>query len=471
MFFCRFQVPWTTVKIITRLSGYSVSKFQDLSTLIEQIVKAEEADRVTALNDSIEFGLESGSIALILEAFPIEERVRLWRALPLELHIDVLTEMRAEVRLSIIDALSEVELKLTLAKLDNLSLIEWADSLPEEFINEALELIEKDELELYDQANEYEDEELGRWAERKIITLPFNITVDKARRLMERYSYDTPQQVYLINRKKQFRGAVNYYEILRSESDTRLKALAIENVTTLDSKMELPEAVEALEHSSLPALPVTDADQTLIGEVDWQFALSTQREIYEARLMAGTGMDEGDDLFAPVLKSSQKRGVWLGINLLTAILASVTIGMFEDVITQVVALAVLMPIVASMGGIAGSQTLTLMVRAMALNQITPGNRFALLKNELGIGSLNGLLWALIIGGLAGLWFQSPILGGTIALAIIVNIITAALFGVLIPIALDKLDLDPALAGSVILTTVTDVVGFFAFLGTASLVML
>ncbi|YCO01747.1 magnesium transporter [Vibrio sp. VNB-15] len=448
-----------------------MSKFQDLSTLIEQIVQADEAEQVTALNDSIEFGLEPGAVALILEAFPIDDRVRLWRALPMELHIDVLTEMRADVRLSIIEALSEVELKLTLAKLDNLSLIEWADSLPEEFINEALELIEKDELDLYDQANEYEDEELGRWAERKIITLPFNITVGKARRLMERYSYDTPQQVYLINRKKQFRGAVNYYEILRSEADVRLKTLAIDSVTVLDSKMELPEAVEALEHSPLPALPVTDADQTLIGEVDWQFALSTQREIYEARLMAGTGMDEGDDLFAPVIKSSQKRGVWLGINLLTAILASVTIGLFEDVISQVVALAVLMPIVASMGGIAGSQTLTLMIRAMALNQITPGNRFALLKNELGIGSLNGLLWALIIGGLAGLWFQSTVLGGTIALAIIVNIITAALFGVLIPIVLDKLKLDPALAGSVILTTVTDVVGFFAFLGTASLVML
>ncbi|MDW2041509.1 magnesium transporter, partial [Vibrio sp. 2130-1] len=211
------------------------------------------------------------------------------------------------------------------------------------------------------------------------------ITVGTAKQLMERYSYDTPQQVYLINRNKQFRGAVNYYEILRSDSGVRLKTLEIETVTVLDSKMTLPEAVEALEHSALPALPVTDADQTLIGEVDWQFALSTQREIYEARLMAGTGMDEGDDLFAPVLKSSQKRGVWLGINLLTAILASVTIGLFEDVIAQVVALAVLMPIVASMGGIAGSQTLTLMVRAMALNQITPGNRFKLLKNELGIG--------------------------------------------------------------------------------------
>ncbi len=163
--------------------------------------------------------------------------------------------------------------------------------------------------------------------------------------------------------------------------------------------------------------------------------------------------------------------MWLGINLLTAILASITIGLFENVISQVVALAVLMPIVASMGGIAGSQTLTLMVRAMALNQITVGNRFALLKNELGIGSINGLVWALIIGGMAALWFQELVIGATLALAIVVNIITAALFGVLIPIILDKFKLDPALAGSVILTTVTDVVGFFAFLGTASLVML
>ncbi|WCP69035.1 magnesium transporter [Vibrio tubiashii] len=448
-----------------------MSQFQDLSVLIEQIAQAEESEQVAILNDLIEGGLESGSVALILEAFPIEERVTLWRGLPLELHIEVLTEARAEVRHSIIDELSETELKLTLAKLDNLSLIEWADSLPDEIINEALQLIEKDELELYDQANEYEDDELGRWAERKVVTLPFNISVEKAKILMERYSYDAPQHIYLINKRKQFRGLVSYIDLLRAEPNERLKNISIENVLTLNAKLTLAESIEALEHSSLSAMPVTDDKQILVGEVDWHFALTTQREIYETRLMAGTGMDEGDDLFAPVLKSSQKRGVWLGINLMTAILASVTIGLFEDVIAQVVALAVLMPIVASMGGIAGSQTLTLMIRAMALNQITSGNRWALLKNEIGIGSINGLLWALIIGGLAGLWFQSTILGATIALAIVVNIITAALFGVLIPIILDKLKLDPALAGSVILTTVTDVVGFFAFLGTASLVML
>lgn len=448
-----------------------MSQFQDLSVLIEQIAQAEEREQVSILNDLIEVGLESGSVALILEAFPIDDRVTLWRGLPLELHIEVLTEARAEVRHSIIDELSETELKLTLAKLDNLSLIEWADSLPDEIINEALQLIEKDELELYDQANEYEDDELGRWAERKVVTLPFNISVEKAKILMERYSYDAPQHIYLINKRKQFRGLVSYIDLLRAEPNERLKNISIENVLTLNAKLTLAESIEALEHSSLSAMPVTDDKQILVGEVDWHFALTTQREIYETRLMAGTGMDEGDDLFAPVLKSSQKRGVWLGINLMTAILASVTIGLFEDVIAQVVALAVLMPIVASMGGIAGSQTLTLMIRAMALNQITSGNRWALLKNEIGIGSINGLLWAIIIGGLAGLWFQSTILGATIALAIVVNIITAALFGVLIPIILDKLKLDPALAGSVILTTVTDVVGFFAFLGTASLVML
>ncbi|UUM32080.1 magnesium transporter [Vibrio japonicus] len=448
-----------------------MSEFQELSHQIQTIARADDEQQNQILNDYIEEGLETGSIALILEAFPIDDRVRLWRGLPLELHIDVLTDARADVRNSIIAALSDTELKITLAKLDNLSLIEWADSLPDEIINEALQLIEKDELELYDQAKEYDDDELGRWAERKIVTLPFNISVERAKALMERYSYDAPQQIYLINKRKQFRGIVSYIDLLRAEASERLKNLSSDNVVTLNAKLTLAESIEALEHSSTSTMPVIDDEQLLIGEVDWQFALSTQREIYESRLMAGTGMDEGDDLFAPVIKSSQKRGVWLGINLMTAILASITIGLFEDVIAQVVALAVLMPIVASMGGIAGSQTLTLMVRAMALNQITVGNRWALLKNEIGIGSINGLLWAVIIGALAGLWFQSMILGATIALAIVVNIITAAMFGVLIPIALDKLKLDPALAGSVILTTVTDVVGFFAFLGTASLVML
>ncbi len=143
---------------------------------------------------------------------------------------------------------------------------------------------------------------------------------------------------------------VDYSDVLKSDPKTRIKQLVLEHVTTLSAKLTLAESVEAMERSSFSALPILDERKLLVGEIDWKFALSTQREIYETRLMAGTGMDEGDDLFAPVLKSSQKRGVWLGINLLTAILASVTIGLFENVISQVVALAILMPIVGSMGG-------------------------------------------------------------------------------------------------------------------------
>lgn len=449
-----------------------MSEYQDLSQQIEALAKAEnDEQQVSLLGEMVENGLDEGPLALILEAFPVDDRVRLWRSLPLELHIDVLTEMRADVRVSIIKALSEVELKLTLAKLDNLSLIEWEDSLPDDIVTEALRLISRDELELYDQANEFNDDEIGHWADRKLYTLPFSISVNRAKILLDKYHLESPQYIYLINKAKKFRGLVAFSDILLAESTTQLKALKKEDLVLINAHQSLSDAVEALEHAVLPIVPVVSDDDTLIGEIDWHFALGTQREIYESRLMAGTGMDEGDDLFAPVVRSSKRRGVWLGINLLTAILASMTIGLFENVISQVVALAVLMPIVASMGGIAGSQTLTLMVRAMALNQVTTGNRFALLKNELGIGSINGVVWALIIGGVAGLWFQSTLIGCTISLAIVVNIITAALFGVLIPIILDKFKLDPALAGSVILTTVTDVVGFFAFLGTASLVML
>ncbi|MCG6266031.1 magnesium transporter [Vibrio furnissii] len=449
-----------------------MSEYQDLSQQIEALAKAENDDQqVSLLGEMVENGLDEGPLALILEAFPVDDRVRLWRSLPLELHIDVLTEMRADVRVSIIKALSEVELKLTLAKLDNLSLIEWEDSLPDDIVTEALRLISRDELELYDQANEFNDDEIGHWADRKLYTLPFSISVNRAKILLDKYHLESPQYIYLINKAKKFRGLVAFSDILLAEGTTQLKALKKEDLVLINAHQSLSDAVEALEHAVLPIVPVVSDDDTLIGEIDWHFALGTQREIYESRLMAGTGMDEGDDLFAPVVRSSKRRGVWLGINLLTAILASMTIGLFENVISQVVALAVLMPIVASMGGIAGSQTLTLMVRAMALNQVTTGNRFALLKNELGIGSINGVVWALIIGGVAGLWFQSTLIGCTISLAIVVNIITAALFGVLIPIILDKFKLDPALAGSVILTTVTDVVGFFAFLGTASLVML
>jgi len=188
-------------------------------------------------------------------------------------------------------------------------------------------------------------------------------------------------------------------------------------------------------------------------------------------MLAQAGLSEDEDLFSPIIKSSLRRATWLGINLLTAFLASWAIGLFEATLQQVVALAVLMPIVASMGGIAGSQTLTLIIRGIALGQISRGNLGPLMIKELWVGGLNGVFWSAVIGGIAYVWFSDVMIGVVIAVAIALNILAAAVSGVLIPVILDKFKIDPALSGSVILTTVTDVVGFVTFLGLGTLLLL
>lgn len=443
----------------------------DLSELIERISAADTDEQRQLFNEQEIQQLDPGSIATLLEALPLHERMELWRQLPLNSHVDVLTAMRADTRDWVIHSLSEAELNLVLAKLDNLSLIEWADSLPDEIIEKAMSLLSKDDLELFDRANQYSDDEIGRYANPKVMSLPQGISAKRALVLLERHGYSYPAPIYVVNHSKKFVGGVNYQQLREAEPMAKLSTLADRSFPVVEDDASLTEAVEAIEHSQRFSLPIVDKQDQLIGEIDLHLALELMRESYESTLMANAGMSEEDDLFAPIAKSARKRAVWLGINLLTAILASVTISLFEDVIAEVVALAVLMPIVASMGGIAGSQTLTLMIRGMALNQVTAGNRWSLLRNECGIGFLNGVLWAVLIGLLAGIWFQSFLIGVIIAVGIVVNIITAALFGVLIPVALDKFKLDPALAGSVVLTTVTDVVGFFAFLGTAKLLLL
>jgi len=251
-----------------------------------------------------------------------------------------------------------------------------------------------------------------------------------------------------------------------------------------------------VQRSGLASLPVVDENNKLLGRLDVSSASELVNEFYERQVMSSAGMDEDEDLFSPVAKSAKNRALWLGINLLTAFMASWFIGLFEGTLQQVVALAVLMPVVASMGGIAGSQTLTLIVRGLALGQVTPANLRALMVKELKVGGVNGVIWAvtpanlralmvkelkvggvngviwaLVIGVVAYFWFTDAMLGVVICLAILFNIVAAALAGVFVPVILDKLKIDPALSGSVILTTVTDIVGFVAFLGLGTLFLL
>ena len=221
----------------------------------------------------------------------------------------------------------------------------------------------------------------------------------------------------------------------------------------------------------LLSLPVVDDERYLLGRIVAEDVMDVLQEETERAMLANTGLDEEEDLFAPILPAARGRALWLGINLLTAFLASWVIGLFEATIDKIVALAVLMPIVASMGGIAGSQTLSLTIRGLALGQIAGSNTPWLLKKEVSIGLLNGVLWALVVGAVAAFWFGDAGIGTVIGAALVINMLGAGFAGLLVPLVLKRMKIDPALSGAVILTTVTDVVGFMSFLGLATLFLL
>ncbi len=285
---------------------------------------------------------------------------------------------------------------------------------------------------------------------------------------------DIPQHcdsIFLVNRSGQFSALVKVSHLFNAQDHVSLFDLSEESVTTIQGADDTMNASLLVQRSGLASLPVVDENNKLLGRLDVTSASELVNEFYERQVMASAGMDEDEDLFSPVAKSAKNRALWLGINLLTAFLASWFIGLFEGTLQQVVALAVLMPVVASMGGIAGSQTLTLIVRGLALGQVTPANLRALMVKELKVGGVNGVIWALVIGVVAYFWFTDAMLGLVICLAILFNIVAAAVAGVFVPVILDKLKIDPALSGSVILTTVTDIVGFVAFLGLGTLFLL
>ncbi|MCL2915895.1 magnesium transporter [Shewanella corallii] len=442
----------------------------EVGQVVEQLTGAEGEQQAVVFDEILE-AAEPGTIALLLEALPLDERHERWLQVSEDEQLAVLDDMRAEPRIDMLKHMSDVQVDSILSQLTAEQLIDWSDSLPDELTDRALALMHERQRQQYARFDLYSENEIGRYVDHQVLVLSPHASVSQAQKFIRRIELDCNDTLFLTDDDDVLVGCVSHQDIRRADPSLQLKELMADDARSIRADTSLFDASEAMEHSEQLELAVIDADDRLLGRITLRSATWLMREHYEAQLMATAGLDETHDLFAPIIKGASQRAVWLGINLLTAFLASATIGLFEDVLTQVVALAVLMPIVASMGGIAGSQSLTLMIRAMATGQISSGNMWALLKNELGIGSLNGVLWAGVIGLVAGWWFTSPEIGVVIACAILINMLVAAASGVLIPVILQKLDQDAALSGSVILTTVTDVVGFLTFLGLATLLFL
>lgn len=444
---------------------------EQLPDLIEEVISHSELSDSGIGLTSIIAQADEDEMALLLESLPIEERLSLWQTVPDHKKLDILIAMRGDPREVLVHATEPEQWDKLFVDIDAEDLLELADSLPEELVERAYTAMDRVQRQYFTEANQYPEDQVGHWITHDFLVLPLNARVREGIRLIRREMPRHTDTIFLVNRSGQFSEAVPISKLYALPEHVPLVDVALDDFPVINATDEGQKAAKDVQFSNYAALPVVDENKKLLGRIDVTIAAELSEEYYERQLMAGAGMDENEDLFSPVRRSAKARAIWLGINLLTAFLASAFIGMFEATLQQVVALAVLMPVVASMGGIAGSQTLTLIIRGLALKQVTSANMMVLLIKELKVGGLNGVIWALVIGVVSYAWFGDSLLGTVIAIAIFLNIVAAAFAGVFVPVILDKLKIDPALSGSVILTTVTDIVGFVAFLGLGTLFLM
>ena len=282
---------------------------------------------------------------------------------------------------------------------------------------------------------------------------------------------DGTDSLFVVNRRNEYLGSLFLSRLLTGDEDALVASVMSTEGMPIPAEMPATQVVWEFEDRDLLSAPVIDTEQRLVGRITADDVVDVIRDEAEHSLRSAAGLDEEDDLFAPVLRSSSRRALWLGINLLTAFLAASVVDVFQATIDKVVLLAVLMPVVPSMGGVAGTQSLTIITRAMALGQIDRNNARGILRKELAVGLMNGAGWALVVAVATYLWFGDWQLGSVIAAALVINLFVAALAGFAIPLMLKRLNIDPALAGGVVLTTVTDVVGYMAFLGLGAIVLL
>jgi magnesium transporter len=417
--------------------------------------------------------LTPGEIARVLESLPPQKRLLVWNLVDPEDDGEVLVHVADEVRDGLLAAMDREELVSALNTLEVDDLADLIDDLPQQLIEEVLRGMDRDHRDRLEQVLSYPEDSAGRLMNTDVVTVRADVAVDVVLRFL-RMRGSIPEHtdhLFVVNRSGRYIGRVALTALLTADPDRTIAEIVDDSQAPIRASDTLERVAEEFENKRYVSAPVVDSDNRLVGRITVDDVIDLVRERAEHNMLSMAGLNEEEDMFAPVAAASRRRAIWLGINLLTAFLAAWVIGHFQETLAQVVALAVLMPVVASMGGIAGTQTLTLIVRGLALGQVSWNNARDLLVRELAIGAVNGLLWAFVIALVAWLWFSDWQIAAVIAAAIIINLLAAALSGVVIPLLLKRIAIDPALAGGVVLTTVTDVIGFLAFLGLGTVFLL
>jgi magnesium transporter len=382
----------------------------------------------------------------------------------------VLTFLHEEICAALAQDLDPDDLAASVQYLELDDLVDLIQSLPSETGARLLAATGGSRRQQLEALLSYPEDSAGGLMNADPIEVRADVRVSTVRRYLRLLDELPPQtdMLMVVNRDGRYQGGLRLSSLVTADTHERVSDLMATDVVGIPVDMPAAEVAQLFEDLDLLSAPVVDADQRLVGRITVDDVVDRIREEADRSVMQMAGLNQEADMFGPVLAGSRSRAVWLGINLVTALMAAAVISRFEATLEQLVALAVLMPIVASMGGIAGSQTLTLVIRGLALGQIQRGNLRLMFSREMGISAINGVLWAVVIGLLVFAWFGSAMLGGIIGAAILINLLCAAAAGLGIPLLLHRLGIDPALAGGVILTTVTDVMGFFAFLGLATL---
>ncbi len=417
--------------------------------------------------------MHPAEIAHLLESMPPDQRQIIWHYVPSEYEGEILTNLNEEVRAALISQMETEQLVAATESLDTDELADILPDLPDVVIQEVLQSMDEQDRHRLESVLSYPEDTAGGLMNTDPVTVRPNVTLDVVLRYLRRRGEipETTDNLFVVDRENHYLGLLPLAALLTHDPDELVADVMETEIDPIPADMPAREVANRFEQLNLISAPVVDEHNKLLGRITIDDVVDVIRDEAEHNLMSMAGMSEEEDMFAPVMISARRRAVWLGINLLTALLASWVIGLFESTIQQVVALAVLMPIVASMGGIAGSQTLTLVIRGIALGQISGSNARRLLNKEIAVSILNGLLWAVVLAAIANLWFDNYKLGLVIAAAILLNLLVAALAGDMIPLLLRRIGADPALGGSVVLTTITDVIGFFSFLGLATLFLL
>ena len=451
---------------------------------MESVVESIGSDLVELVLLDLELGnshelrtalaeLHAAEVAHILESLPPEQRKNVWGLIDPEAHAEVLGFMRDEARSTIIGEMPEEQLVAAAGEMDAEDLAEVLETLPVDIGDVIVDQLEEEHRQRLEVVRSFVEGTAGRLMGDQGLGVRGDVSIAVVLRWLRRHS-ELPTHtdaLMVVDGENRYLGKLDIATVLTAQPETLVREVMRKDVDKVSADASEHDVLTLFERRDLISVAVVGEGDALLGRICIDDVVDLIREQAEHSMMKRAGLNEEEDLFAPVMPSAKRRGVWLGINLVTVFLAAWVIGQFEEVLEKFVALAVLMPVVASMGGIAGSQTLTLTIRGLALDQIAKSNVRWLTLKEIGVGILNGLVWSLVVALVAFLWFEDAGIALIIAVAMVLNLLAAAISGVSIPLLLNRLGIDPALSGAVVLTTVTDIIGFLSFLGLATVFLL